>query len=107
MGGLWCHSAEVYCIHPGGTVIAGWGPVRRSWAAIFANTRYLQFIVTDVRAGLDGALGWVTCTENILSEQPGGGGDLGAGLAVATNLFTWRDGRWLMLAHHASPVLRS
>jgi ketosteroid isomerase-like protein len=106
MSDLWCHTDEVCCIHPGGSVIAGWGPVRRSWAVIFANTRYLQFIVTDVRVSVLGELGWVTCTENILTDQPGGGDDLGAGLAVATNLFTWREGGWRMLGHHASPVLR-
>lgn len=103
MDGLWLHGDDVWCVHPGGDRIDGWGPVRRSWAAIFAGTSYLQFIVTDVECVLGDRLGAVTCTENILSAD---GPDLGATRTVATNLYAWRDDRWRMLAHHASPVLR-
>ena len=105
MTALWDHGPAVYCVHPGGEVISGWQRVRRSWAAVFTAAGHLQFIVTDVRAVHEGTVGWVTCTENILS-----GGeraqDLGAGVAVATNLFAYRGGAWRMTAHHASPVLR-
>lgn len=105
MEALWAHGDDVYCVHPGGGPIVGWGPVRRSWAAVFATTDYLQFIVTDVVARVWGTAGAVTCTENILAGA-GDEGDLGAGRAVATNLFVWDGGRWLVVAHHASPVLR-
>ncbi len=105
MAGLWHHGDEVFCVHPGSEIIVGWGPVRRSWAVIFAAAEHLQFIVTDVRAWRHGDTGTVTCTENILSAASAGG-DLGAGKAVATNLFARRGGRWLLVAHHASPVLR-
>lgn len=105
MDELWSHDAGVWCVHPGGDRIDGWGPVRRSWAAIFANTRYLQFIVTDVEAVLGDLLGTVTCSENMISGSDGGG-EIGTGRAVATNVYAWQDGRWLMVAHHASPVLR-
>jgi ketosteroid isomerase-like protein len=107
MTALWDRGDAVYCVHPGGEVITGWGPVMRSWAAIFASTDYLQFILTDVEARLSGTTGVVTCTENILSGA-GGPADLGAAKAVATNLFV-RDagGAWLLVAHHGSPVLRT
>lgn len=105
MEALWSHGDGVYCVHPGGALITGWGPVRRSWAAIFATTSYLQFIVTDVAARAWGPGGAVTCTENILSGDSGGE-VLGASRVVATNLYTWDRDRWLMVAHHASPVLR-
>jgi ketosteroid isomerase-like protein len=105
MDELWDRSDDVWCVHPGTDLITGSGPVRRSWAAVFASTSYLQFIVTDVVARVVGDAGMVTCTENILTSA-GAEGDLGAGKAIASNLFTWRDGRWRMVAHHASPVLR-
>ncbi|MGH3664817.1 MAG: nuclear transport factor 2 family protein, partial [Egibacteraceae bacterium] len=105
MDELWAHGDDVFCVHPGSELVVGWGPVRRSWAAIFAATGYLQFIVTDVRVHAEGAAGWVACTENILSGRDVGG-DLDAGKAVATNLFVWHEGAWRMTAHHASPVLR-
>jgi ketosteroid isomerase-like protein len=102
---VWHHGEDVYCIHPGGEMIDGWDRVRRSWAAIFASTPYMQFIVTDVTVRVVDRTGCVTCLENILTggSDPA---DLGGGLAVATNLFAWHDGRWAMMAHHASPVLR-
>lgn len=105
MAALWDHGDDAFCVHPGSELIVGWGPVRRSWAAIFAATDYLQFIVTDTRARVMGAAGVVTCTENVLSGVDGGVG-LDGGRAVATNVFVWRDGAWYMAAHHASPVLR-
>lgn len=104
MSAVWEHAAAVWCVHPGSEPIVGWPAVRRSWAAVFATTAYLQFIVTDVRVRVDGDFGSVTCTENVLSG--GDGPDLGAGRAVATNLYARRDGAWHMVAHHASPVLR-
>jgi ketosteroid isomerase-like protein len=107
MTALWEHSTEVWCVHPGGEVIRGWDRVGRSWAAIFASTDYLQFIVTDVEARLAGGAGVVTCTENILSGT-GRDGHLGAAKAVATNVFVATpDGAWRLVAHHGSPVLRS
>ncbi len=106
MDAVWDHGDAVYCVHPGGELIAGWGPVHRSWAAIFAGTAYLQFIVTDVRARIAGGTGVVTCTENMLSGADGGDA-LGAAKAIATNVFTYdAGGAWRMVAHHASPVLR-
>lgn len=106
MEALWDSGDEVVCIHPGSEVIVGAGPVHRSWAAIFTATDYLQFIVTDVRASPD--TGVVSCVENILTDQGDESGrGFGAGRAVATNVFAWRDGRWRMTVHHASPVLRA
>lgn len=104
MSALWDHGDDVFCVHPGSDLILGWGPVRRSWAAVFAATEYLQFIVTDVRARPEA--GVVTCTENILTDHAPDGA-LGAGKAVATNVFVHRAGRWHMTAHHASPVVRA
>lgn len=106
MAALWDHGDAVYCVHPGSEVIRGWGPVSRSWAAIFSSTDYLQFIVTDVEARLTGTTGVVTCTENILSGT-GAEGHLGASKAIATNIFVrGAGGAWLLVAHHGSPVLR-
>jgi ketosteroid isomerase-like protein len=105
MMALWADTDDVHCVHPGSELIVGWAPVRRSWAAIFASTSYLQFIVTDVRAGAGQQLGWVTCTENILTSHAPAD-HLGGARALATNLFTWDGRRWLMMGHHASPILR-
>ena len=104
MDAVWDPGPDVWCVHPGMEPIRGWPAIRRSWAAIFAVTPYLQFILTDVHVVVAGTAGMVCCTENMLSG--GGGGTLGGSRAVATNVFAWRGDGWRMIAHHASPVVR-
>lgn len=105
MEACWQQDDEVSCIHPGWDVISGWPQVRRSWAAIFANSAYIQFILTDVQVHVDVDAAWVTCAENILS---GGAGDadMEDAKVLATNVFRRDGGRWRMVLHHGSPVLR-
>ena len=102
MDAVWSHADDVLCIHPGWRLLAGWEAVRESWDAIFQSTREMRFSIGDVRAHVDGDLGWVSCTENILSEA---GGQVGVTRLLATNLFARRQGAWLMVHHHASHIL--
>jgi hypothetical protein len=46
-------------------------------------------------------LAWVICTENITIFNDS---SFDSAQAVATNLFIRREGRWLMVHHHASPI---
>jgi ketosteroid isomerase-like protein len=73
--------------------------------AIFANSAYIQFFLTDVRVHLDTDTAWVTCAENILS---GGAGapEMEDAKVLATNVFRRVGGRWRMVLRHGSPVLR-
>ena len=48
-----------------------------------------------------GDLGYVTCVENLVSEEGDSTDYLGA--VLATNLFERRRGEWRMIHHHASP----
>jgi ketosteroid isomerase-like protein len=73
--------------------------------AIFANSAYIQFFLTDVRVHIDADTAWVTCAENILSGA-GGGPDMEDAKVLATNVFRRHGGRWRMVLHHGSPVLR-
>ena len=47
-------------------------------------------------------LAWVTCDENILAGDGGSGGTV-----AALNLYQRDAGRWLLVAHHGSPVARA
>ena len=102
MDRIWVHGDHVACVHPGWSRLHGWDEVRRSWAAIFEGTSEMRFTITDVRADLRGDLGWVHCTENILSETRG---SLAITAILATNVFERHAGRWLMVHHHASHIL--
>jgi ketosteroid isomerase-like protein len=99
---VWAHRDDVRCVHPGWCLLAGWDAVRHSWEVIFANSREMRFSITDVHASVEGALGWVTCTENILSEARG---NISVTSVLATNIFERSRGEWLMIHHHASHIL--
>jgi ketosteroid isomerase-like protein len=107
MEDVWSHGEHVQCVHPGWPLLIGWGAVRASWEAIFANTQEMSFSLTHVRSAGAGDLAWVTCTENILSETDG---RVGVTAILATNLFERSPDReggggWRMVHHHASHVL--
>jgi ketosteroid isomerase-like protein len=102
MDAVWAHGEHVRCIHPGWCLLAGWEAVRQSWEAIFKGAGEMRFSVTDVRPYASGDLGWVTCTENILSEARG---QVAVTTLIATNLFERRGAEWLMIHHHASHVV--
>ena len=102
MDRVWAHDEHVACVHPGWPLLTSWEAVRESWRAIFASTAEMNFTVSDVRAAASDALGWVTCTENILSSV---GGRLSVTSILATNLFERRPDGWRMIHHHASHVL--
>ena len=102
MEDVWARGPHVKCVHPGWPLLTGWDAVRESWRAIVANTAEMRFTIADVRAERAGDVGWVTCTENILSDV---GGRVAVTAILATNLFA-RDGEeWKMIHHHASHVL--
>lgn len=100
MSEAWEHSDRVTCTHPGWTVLRGWGPVAGSWFALFSGPQRLQFILTDAVVAVHGDAAWVTVDENLLD------GDRVGGTVTALNLFArGEDGRWLLVAHHGSPVV--
>lgn len=101
MSALWEHSERVVCTHPGWASLRGWPRVSASFFALFQNSEHLQFILTNERAHVVGDVAWVTIDENILDVD-------GATTVAALNLFLkGPDGRWLMVAHHGSPVTAS
>ena len=46
----------------------GWAKVAGSWDAIFRNTGYIQFVLTDEQVVVNGDTAWVTLDENILQS---------------------------------------
>ena len=47
-------------------MLRGWARVEQSWAAIFSNTGYIQFVLADEQCTVAGDTAWVTADENIL-----------------------------------------
>jgi len=102
MEALWVHGPHVRCVHPGWCLLTGWEAVRHSWEVIFRNSHEMRFSIGDVSAHVEAGLGWVTCTENILSEARG---TISVTSILATNIFERSGGEWLMVHHHGSHIL--
>jgi ketosteroid isomerase-like protein len=104
MRAVWDDADDVVCIHPGWDELRGISHVMRSWAMIFANTPYIQFVLTDVDVQVGGELAVVRCAENILTAIGDPGGDA---KVIATNVFRRRGSDWRLWLHHGSPVLQT
>ncbi len=101
MRSVWLDDDEASCVHPGWRELHGLSHIMRSWAVIFANTPYIQFVLTDEAGVIEGDLAVVTCAENILTSM----GDLSGGNTVlATNVFRRTPDGWRLWRHHGSPV---
>jgi ketosteroid isomerase-like protein len=99
MSDLWEHSDRTSCVHPGWNRLNGWAAISASWFALFQNGQDLQFIITNERIDRVGDLAWVSCDENLLSDQQVGG------TVAALNLFVRDGASWRLVVHHGSPVV--
>jgi ketosteroid isomerase-like protein len=102
MAEVWEHSDRIVVTHPGWPMLRGWARVAGSWDAIFRNTGYIQFVLTDEQVTVERDTAWVTLDENIL--QAGESDDLSGSKATSVNVFVRGDDGWKMVVHHASPV---
>ena len=99
---VWADSPSVRCVHPGWDLICGWDRVRESWTRIFDAGQKMRISPSEVViANVKGEFAWVTCTENISVFNDD---SFDSVQAVATNIFVFEGGRWLMVHHHASPA---
>jgi ketosteroid isomerase-like protein len=103
MEAMWVQTDRAKCIHPGWELLEGWDAVRQSWAAIFANTAFMRFVITDVSVHLYGHVAWVTCLENLTDAVE----STQISRVLATNIYEQNtDEDWYIVHHHGSPILR-
>jgi len=101
MDRVWAHEESASCVHPGWHRLDGWTEIRRSWENIFGNARPWSVFCEDMRVEVSGDVAWVTCVEAITPF--GADPDEETARMQATNILARRNGRWLLLHHHASP----
>ena len=101
MAGVWAHDDDVQCVHPGWDLLIGWEEIRERWARIFANAKRVKIALSSVWMRVEGNVGWVACTEHVTTAFADG---FDEATVQATNIFVLLDGRWLLVAHHASPL---
>jgi hypothetical protein len=107
MSDLWERSQRSTCTHPGWATLRGWGPIAASFFALFQGPRQMQFVLTEERAHVVGAMAWVSVDENLLGDQSGA-------TIAAVNIFVQVDGpepdgpdAWRIVCHHGSAVSHS
>jgi hypothetical protein len=100
---VWSDSAEASCIHPGGPLLRGTQQIMQSWHEIFRDTSPPQVESRLIQASADQRLAVHTVEEHVSSAN-------GARKAIilATNIYTYSQDGWRLLAHHASlPLVES
>ncbi|MGA3294199.1 MAG: nuclear transport factor 2 family protein [Candidatus Acidiferrales bacterium] len=101
MEAVWAHDDGVECVQPGWELLLGWEEVRERWARIFKNTKRVRVAISGVRIRVEGRVGWVACTARVTTAFADG---FDEATVQATNIFVEREGGWLLVAHHASPL---
>ena len=93
MDAIWSERENVTCIHPGWPPLRGRDSVMKSWRDILANSEAPEILCDNAYAYIDGAWGYVLCTEILARGQ-----------LAATNIFVFEDTAWKMVHHQAGPM---
>lgn len=103
MDKVWAHEPYVTFIGPlSTTVVVGWDCVRKAWEMRFGQFDRVTISSADSHLRIDGRVAWAVGIERtqLLRKD---GGILGFD-AFVTNVFEKRNGRWLLVSHHATPM---
>ena len=105
MEALWAQDANPVMIHPSGPTArapaVGWEAVRRSFAEAWPNFAEWSVAVDDVRVRV--GQGWAVALSTTPVHVKMRGSDTASDYtALATRIYEWRDGRWLIVHEHVS-----
>lgn len=103
MRSIWSQGTSSVCIHPGGAALRGWEQIETSWQQIFRNTAYMEVEIDVIAADLSGNFAYLVLTENLLQVVRGRRIEA---QTIATNIFELMSGKWYLIHHHGSPILR-
>jgi ketosteroid isomerase-like protein len=101
MEALWVQEEIATCLHPGWELLIGWEDVGGSWASIFKSPQQMRITISRPLAVVHGDVAWVNCIENITTLYEGG---FSTASVEAVNIFLQREGKWLLVHHHAAPL---
>ncbi|MFZ2650013.1 MAG: nuclear transport factor 2 family protein [Burkholderiaceae bacterium] len=100
---LWADDDDVVCVHPGGTRVIGPAAVRASFEALFASGA-IDIHPEKLRCLEAPAFAVHSVVERV---QVRGAPGQTAGWVIATNAYVETPLGWRIVAHHASPGVRS
>ena len=98
---IWVLEERAGCVHPGWTILRGWENIYQSWENIFDPEDQVDINLSAVKILINKNMAWLTCVQEMvyIKREPSM-----FNLSQSTNIFEKRDGRWLMVVHHASPI---
>lgn len=103
MSSLWSQGIATLCIHPGRNALRGWKEIRASWEVIFRNTQYLEIETDIISTEIRNNIAYVILVENVLQISSG---RKASAQSMATNIFEFMGGKWYLVHHHGSPLIR-
>jgi len=103
MSQVWSQGTASLCIHPGRKALRGWKQIRDSWELIFKNTKYLEIEVEIINTEVRETIAYIVLVERVL--QASGSRTIKAE-SMATNIFEKMAGKWYLIHHHGSPLVR-
>lgn len=103
MSQVWSQGTASLCIHPGRNALRGWKQIRDSWELIFKNTKYLEIETEVITTEIRDTTAYIVLLERVL--QASGGRTIKAE-SIATNIFEQLAGKWYLVHHHGSPLVR-
>ncbi|PMB14634.1 DUF4440 domain-containing protein [Fischerella thermalis CCMEE 5205] len=103
MSAVWSQGTGSLCVHPGWDILRGWKAISTSWQKIFKNTPYIEINTEIITVEIRDHLAYIVLVENVM--QVINGRKIEA-RSLATNIFEFLGGKWYLIHHHASPIMR-
>jgi ketosteroid isomerase-like protein len=91
------------CVHPGWNMLRGWKEIRNSWERIFKNTAYIEINTDIITVEVRETIAYIVLVENVLQIIDGRRIEA---KSMATNVFEFLGGKWYLVHHHGSPIMR-
>lgn len=97
----WAQDRSVSVIHPASKApILSWEAVQKSYADHPVRYKNFSVVMENPQVTVNGNTAWVVGTEKVSAHRTNGDPlDISA---LATNIFEKRNGKWLLVHHHAS-----
>ncbi len=101
---VWLTNEKAGCVHPGWAIMRNSETIMQSWKSIFNPEDQVDIKLTDMSLEISGDMAWVTCIQKMtyIKREP-----VTFNISQSTNIFRKDSGRWVMLIHHASPIIVS
>lgn len=103
MSQIWSKGTSSLCVHPGRKVLQGWDEIRQSWEQIFRVTNSLAIEMQITSTEVNENFAYVVLVEKVTQVS---GGRQSQAFSMATNIFERMGGKWYLIHHHGSPIMR-